>query len=114
MKHCTTIGIDLGDKKHQVCILDRNGGELESSRISNTPEAIEKCLAGYPGAVVSMEAGTHSPWVSRLIEKMGHKVYVANPRKTRLICDTDDKTDVRDARMLAKIARFDVSMLYPI
>ena len=31
---------------------------------------------------VAMEAGTHSPWVSRLLKRLGHEVLVANPRKS--------------------------------
>jgi hypothetical protein len=34
---------------------------------------------------IAIEAGTHSPWVSRLLEECGHEVLVANARKLRLI-----------------------------
>ena len=34
---------------------------------------------------VAIETGTHSPWVSRLLEECGHEVLVANARKLRLI-----------------------------
>jgi len=34
---------------------------------------------------IAIEAGTHSPWVSRLLEGCGHEVLVANARKLRLI-----------------------------
>jgi hypothetical protein len=34
---------------------------------------------------VAIEAGTHSPWVSRLLKECAHEVLVANPRKVRLI-----------------------------
>lgn len=46
---------------------------------------------------VAIEAGTHSPWVSRKLEECGHKVLVANPRKTRLIYGQGRKTDKLDA-----------------
>ena len=39
---------------------------------------------------------------------------IGNPRKLRVIWDSDDKTDKRDAKMLAQIARFDPQLLYPI
>ena len=34
---------------------------------------------------VAIEVGTHSSWVNRILEGLGHEVLVANPRKTRLI-----------------------------
>jgi transposase len=34
---------------------------------------------------IAIEAGTHSPWASRVLEGCGHEVLVANARKTRLI-----------------------------
>jgi transposase len=61
-----------------------------------------------------MEAGCHSPWISRLFTKRGHKVVVANPRKVRAIYDTDNKNDERDAELLARIGRFDRNLLYGI
>jgi transposase len=34
---------------------------------------------------IAIEAATHSPWISRLLEECGHEVVVANSRKLRLI-----------------------------
>lgn len=31
-----------------------------------------------------METGTHLPWISRLFERLGHQVIVANARKVRV------------------------------
>ena len=39
---------------------------------------------------------------------------VANPRKVRAIYTADNKTDRKDAEMLARIARMDTKLLYPI
>jgi transposase len=39
---------------------------------------------------------------------------VGNPRKLRAIWESDAKDDERDAEMLARIARFDPHLLYPI
>jgi transposase len=63
---------------------------------------------------IVIEAGTHSPWISRQLEKYGHEVVVANARKVRLIYDGDYKNDRLDARMLARLGRVDVNLLAPI
>jgi transposase len=49
-----------------------------------------------------------------LLSSLGCKVLVGNPRKLRAIWDSNDKSDIRDAEMLARIARFDPDLLYPI
>jgi len=46
---------------------------------------------------IAIEAGTHSPWVSRVLQELGHEVLVANSRKTRLIYTNRRKTDEVDA-----------------
>jgi len=109
-----TIGIDLGDKKHVACILDADGNETLRKGIANTPKALTKFMRPFAHATVAMEASVHSAWISRLLTKLGATVYVGNPRKLRCIWDADDKTDARDARMLARIARFDPKLLWPI
>lgn len=108
------IGIDLGDRKHAVCALDQEGKELSGHFIYNRPDDLEQLSKDYPGALVAMEVGTHSPWISRLLESRGHAVIVANARKLRAIYTNDRKCDEYDARMLAKLARVDPELLYPI
>ncbi len=56
----------------------------------------------------------HSPWTSRFLESLGHRVLVANPRKVRAIYQNNRKSDRKDAEMLARIARSDESLLHPV
>jgi hypothetical protein len=41
---------------------------------------------------IAIEAGTHSPWASRVLEECGHEVLVANARKLKLIYANKQKT----------------------
>lgn len=109
-----TIGMDLGDKKNVICILDSSGKSVGEATVNNTHTGLRKFFSKYKGATVALEAGTHSPWISRQLDSMGCNVLVGNPRKLRVIWDSNDKSDVRDAEMLARIARFDSDLLYPI
>jgi len=106
--------MDMGDKNHSVCVLDADGEVLARATVTNTGKAIRKYFGELEPCRVALEAGTHSGWVSRLLEGLGHKVLVGNPRKLRVIWDSDEKDDDRDAEMLARIARFDPHLLYPI
>jgi transposase len=109
-----TIGIDLGDLKHAICVLDRKGEIIDERTITNHRESLRRLAKKYPKARVALEVGSHSPWISRFLKEMGMEVIVANARKLRAIYMNDRKSDELDARMLAKIARVDPSLLYPI
>ena len=61
-----------------------------------------------------IETGTHPPWVSRLLEEGGHEVLVANARKLRLIYASMRKFDEINAENLARLARLDSKLLYPL
>jgi transposase len=109
-----TIGLDLGDRWSRYCVVDENGVVVAEDRIRTSATALQQRFKRLPARRIVLEAGTHSPWVSRLLESLGHRVVVANPRKVRLIYESDRKNDRLDARMLARLGRVDVSLLAPI
>jgi len=110
----TIIGVDLGDKKHHVCVTDKDGNILSETTIPNRREHLVRLAKEHRGGLFAMEVGTHSPWVSRLIEENGCSCLVANARKLRAIYQNERKCDALDARMLAKLARVDPELLSPI
>jgi transposase len=94
-----TAGLDLGDKYSYLCLIDTDTGKVvEEGRLRTTPKALRRrfCSREQP-MTVAIEAGTHSPWVSRVLKECDHRVLVANPRKTRLIYGQGRKTDRLDA-----------------
>ncbi len=110
-----TAGLDLGDKYSYLCLIDSEGGEvIEEGRLRTSPEALRRRFAPEQPLRIAIEAGTHSPWVSRLLEECGHEVLVANARKLRLIYANKQKTDEVDAENLARLARLDPKLLYPV
>lgn len=114
MKKRSIIGMDMGDRKHSFCVLSHRGKVMRRDTVTNTATAIRKCFKSFPPSLFALEAGTHSAWVSHVLEEMGHEVLVGNPRKLRSIWQNDRKDDVRDAEMLARIARLDPELLYPV
>jgi transposase len=95
-------------------VLDEAGEIVEESRLPNKPTALERRFAGQEPLRIVLEAGTHSPWVSRLLADLGHEVLVANPRKLRLIYQNESKSDRVDAEYLARVGRLDPSLLAPL
>jgi transposase len=111
------LGMDLSDQTNQICVIDRDGSIVDSHSIPNTISDLNAFLDRFDvphKVLVALEAGTHSPWISHLLEARGFRVLVGNARKLRAIWDTDNKSDERDAQLLARIARFDSALLYPI
>jgi transposase len=110
-----TAGLDLGDKYSYLCLIDTESGEMiEETRLRTTPEALKRSFPARESMRVAIEAGTHSPWVSRLLEECAHEVLVANPRKLHLIYKAKHKTDKLDAENLARLARLDPKLLSPL
>src|SRR5215213_11002598 len=110
-----TAGLDLGDKYSYLCLIDQQSGEvIEEGRLRTSPEAFERRFASERPLRIAIEAGTHSPWASRVLEACGHEVLVANARKLRLIYSNKQKTDEVDAENLARLARLDPRLLYPL
>jgi len=108
------IGIDVGDQYSQICVLDESGTTIEEARILTKAEAFEKRFRRADALRIAIEVGSHSPWLSRLLEGLGHEVVVANARKLRLIYENDSKSDRVDAEYLARLARLDPKLLCPI
>jgi transposase len=109
-----TIGLDLGDHRHRFCVLDKEGGLLEEGSVFNDRVELGGLVGRYAGGLVVVEAGCHSPWISRYLQEQGSRVLIANPRKLRAIYQHERKSDRRDAQMLARIGRLDPALLYPV
>lgn len=108
------IGVDLGDRRSQVCVLDEQGNVVEEGSIATTWSAFEERFAGLPRCRIVLETGTNSNWVHDVLVKQGHEVVVANARKVRAISANERKSDRLDAQMLARLGRVDVQLLQPV
>lgn len=109
-----TVGLDVGDKYVHACFLDRDGLIVEESRVASTAAALRHRFGGGERHRIILEAGLHSPWMSRLLVELGHEVYVANPRRLRAIYLNESKSDRVDAEYLARIGRLDPALLFPL
>jgi transposase len=109
-----TIGLDLGDRSSWYCVADEAGQIQLEQRVSTTARALHEVFGRMPRSRIALEIGTHSPWISRLLSELGHEVIVANARKVRLIGESRKKDDRLDAQTLARLARIDPELLYPV
>ena len=109
-----TVGLDIGDEYSYSTVLDPRGKLLQQGRILTTHKALTEYFSVGGRLRVVLEAGTHSRWISRLLEGLGHEVIVANPRRLKLIYQSDSKTDSTDSESLARLGRIDPKLLSPI
>ena len=105
MRATSAIGLDIGDRFTHLCAVDDRGEVVQRLRLVTTPQDLSSWFTGKPRCVVVLETGTHSPWISRLLERLGQEVLVADARRLRLIAESDQKTDRIDAQTLAELGR---------
>src|SRR5262245_35878121 len=109
-----TIGMDLGDKTSRYCLLSEEGEILREGEVATTKAGMTGTFGRFGRTRIAIEVGTHSPWVSRLLQSFGHGLIVANPRQVKLITESSRKDDRLDAQTLARLARIDPQLLRPI
>ena len=108
------IGIDLGDKYGETCVMNPAGEVHQQCRLRMKATDLEDYFRSIGRSRVAVEAGGQSQWVAELIERCGHQVYVSNTRKVAYIYESDDKDDPGDAYKLAELVHFKPRLLHPI
>ncbi|MGA9779851.1 MAG: hypothetical protein WBS33_16430 [Verrucomicrobiia bacterium] len=72
-------GFGWAKDHHDILVLVGTGQIVREGALPNTRPALVKLLTEFPRATVALEAGTHSPWISRYLTELGATVVVANP-----------------------------------
>lgn len=111
MKH---VGIDLHLKYSEICCLSEKGTVIGRRRLPTTEASLRRYFARRAQCQIVLESSSLTPWVTRLLRSFGHEVVVLNPRRVRLIAESTLKNDVLDAEILARLGRFDLTLLRPV
>jgi transposase len=109
-----TIGLDPGDRSCCWCALGADGKVMARGEVITDRQPLELFFGKIPKSLVALEVGSHSPWISRLLEQQGHEVVVANARRVKLITESSRKNDDVDAELLARLVRADRVLLSPV
>jgi hypothetical protein len=94
-----TVGVDLGDKWSNFCILGLDGEKLTEGQLQTTQQDFAELFQSLAPARVVMEVGTHSAWVRDVVAGCGHEVLVANPRQMEGPKRRNRKNDRIDAHL---------------
>ena len=96
-------GLDLGDRHSPLCLLGLDGKIIERHRIRTNGKAFKKFFDAWGPMRVVFEAGTHSLWVFRLLQRLGHQPLMADTHHLALITQSMSKSDRRDAATLGEL-----------
>ncbi len=117
------VGIDWAEEQHEVEVMAESGQRLRSLRIAHGVEGLAKLqetiteFASEPGEVVVGVESDHGLLVNALVGS-GYQVYPINPLTAARYRDrhslAGNKSDRRDALMLANVVRTDRHLLRPL
>lgn len=113
-KDTAVVGMDVSDRFSQLCSVDEQGEILDEERIRTTPGDMRQRFQGRPVRRIVLEVGAHSPWIDELLRGLGHEVRLADPRTTRMIFESDRKTDRFDALQLARLGLLHPDLVRPV
>jgi transposase len=97
------IGCDFHPGFQQVAIFDKQTGEIEQRRLAHPQEAIEFYRSLPAGVLVGIESTGYSGWFERLLEELGHQVWIGDALQIRASMTRKQKTDKRDAEHIVRL-----------
>lgn len=100
------VGLDTHKKFSVGCIKDNDGNILYERKFRNEPHEIDLFLAHVPqDSKIALESSSCWQYIYDYLVDKGYNVVLSNPVKTRLIGESNKKTDFEDARKLADLLR---------
>jgi transposase len=102
------VGVDLDKRSSQIAVLTEDG-EIAQQRLPNDPARLGKFFAQLPAQPrVAIEASGTWWWLVDLLEQLGHRPILSNPKQTKAIAAARLKNDRVDAERLALLLRGDL------
>ena len=98
------VGCDFHPGHQQVSILDTVTGEETEMKLNHADGAAERFYRELEApALVGMEAVGNSLWFERVVERLGHDLWIGDAAKIRASYVRRQKTDKRDAGHILKL-----------
>jgi transposase len=92
------VGCDFHPSYQQVAIFDSNTGEVEERKLQHRSEEVDQFYRQLESpALIGMESVGNAQWFVRLVESLGHQLWVGDAAKIRASYVRKQKTDKRDA-----------------
>jgi transposase len=102
------VGVDLDKRSSQIAVLT-DDGEIIQQRLTNNVATLAQFFAQFPPRTpVAIEASGTWWWLVDLLEDLGHRPVLSNPKQTKAIAAARLKNDRVDAERLALLLRGDL------
>jgi transposase len=94
-------GVDF-HARQQTCCLTTETGELAFHELKHQDKAAVRSFYSQfqSPVVVGLEASGYSPWFERLLEELGHEVWLGDATEIRRRARCRQKNDCRDAELI--------------
>lgn len=99
----TIVGCDFHPSYQRIAWLNQETGECGEQSLEHLAEAAEFYRRLPPPAVVGIEASGQSRWFERLLQELGHQLWVGDAAQIRASVVRWQKTDARDAEHLLRL-----------
>ena len=98
------VGCDFHPSYQQVAVFDTETGEVQEKKLMHGNGQAERFYRELEApALIGMEATGNSRWFERLVEELGHKLWIGDAAKIRASYVRKQKTDKRDAGHILKL-----------
>ena len=96
------IGVDFHARQQTISYLTTEDGEVLTRELKHQDKAeVRAFYAQFSGqVVVGLEASGYSPWFERLLEELGHEVWLGDATEIRRRARWRQKNDRRDAELI--------------
>jgi len=103
------IGIDLHKKIMAICVVNEQRKVLARKRLRCDDAAgIVAFFKAWQGFQAALEATASYEWFFELLQPLAERIVLANPKKLRVIAESNRKTDKIDAQVLAEFLALDL------
>ena len=100
------IGMDVHIATIDFATVDEKGKVKYQEKIKTSAKGIVEYIKKVPGPkVVVVEEGTLSSWVKEIVEGIGEKLVISDPKQNKWIGGGGQKNDRIDAKKLAHLMR---------
>jgi transposase len=98
-------GIDLASKTTALCVVNEQDKVICERETATDLERIARQLQPFRRVLCLVEAAPLAEWCKRGLEAHGIECQIIDTRRAQKLFDSRKKTDQRDARTLARMAR---------
>src|SRR5713226_1894679 len=99
------IGCDFHPSFQQICMLDVETKQIVKKKLQHASGEAERFYRGWYGEQVrvGIEACGNTRWFERLLQELGHELWVGDATRIRAQAVRKQKTDERDAEHLLEL-----------